>query len=160
YLTFTGQGHEEFISQGIMRRLLASWAEPDDVRVREELERVRANYTAICEYILAFFDAYLKADSSRRDLLIEPYAKNRLGGTGPHVDHVPVGVSGAVVFQDEQDTAPAPRQIRRFLAEHGATATVALLERHYRKDPAAPVFHSDLGFALVDELLERGRDRD
>jgi hypothetical protein len=160
YLTFRGQGHEEFISQGIMRRLLASWAKPDNAKVREELERVRANYTAICDYILRFFNVYLKADTSRRDLLIKPYAKNPLGGPGPHVDHVSVGVSGAVAFRDEQDTAPAPRQIRRFVAEHGAPATVALLKRLYKKDPTAPVFHSDLGFALVDELLERGRDRD
>src|SRR5262249_31135335 len=52
------------------------------------------------------------------------------------------------------------RQIRRFLSEHGATATVSLPKRRYKKDAAAPVFHSILGFALVDELLERGRDRD
>jgi hypothetical protein len=160
YLTFREQDHEEFISQGIMRRLLASWAKPDDAKVREELERVRANYTSICVYILQFFNVYLKADTSRRNLLIEPYARNPLGGQGPHVDHVPVGVSGAVAFRDEQDTAPAPRQIRRFVAEHGVAATVALLKRLYKKDPTAPVFHEDLGFALVDELLERGRDRD
>jgi hypothetical protein len=160
YLTFREQDHDDFISQGVMGRLLACWAQPDDVRARDKLETVRANYTATCEYILAFFDAYLKADSHRRDVLIKPYAKHQLGGPKPHVDHVRAGVSGAAVFQKGQDTAPAPREIRRFLADHGAPATVSLLKRHYKKDPAAPVFHRRLGFALVDELLERGRDRD
>jgi hypothetical protein len=70
-----------------------------------------------------------------------------------------VGISQAPAFQDKPGVAPTPRQIRRYLADHGAAATVALLKRCHARDSTAPVFHTDLGFALVEELLEKGQDQ-
>jgi acetyl esterase/lipase len=160
YLTVNKLDHNDFISQGIIRHLLESWAKPDNADVRRELEQARASYTAICEYVLTFFDAYLKGDSSQRARLVKPSAKNPLGSLKPHVDHMRVGATAAPAFRDAPLAIPTPRQIRNVLAERGATATVSLLKRCHKHEPTAPVFYSELGFFLVDELLEKRRDKD
>jgi pimeloyl-ACP methyl ester carboxylesterase len=159
YWTVKELDHNDFITQGIILHLLKSRAKPEQENLREELERAQSRYTALCEYVLTFLDAYLKEDSSQRARLLKPYAQNPLGGPEPHVDHVRVGVSQAPAFQAKPGAAPTPRQIRQHLAKHGVTETVALLKRCHEKDSTAPVLHTDLGFALVDELLEKGQDQ-
>jgi len=155
YLTFSDLDHNDFISQGIMRRDLESLANPDDRDLRNQRDAARAAYSAICECIVDFCDVYLKENMKGKSNLIEKFKQNKLGGTGPHLDFVPVGITAPEPYQDESGAPPAPRQVRPFMAERGLEATVALLNHYHEKDPSAPIFQGDFGFALVFELLEK-----
>ncbi len=95
YLTVKYLEHNDFISQGVLRRFLESRAKPDDPTIREKLERVRAGYTAVCEYVLTFLDAYLKENSRQRARLKKASAGNRQGGTESQLDHVRRRISAA-----------------------------------------------------------------
>ena len=46
------------------------------------------------------------------------------------------------------------------MKERGPEATLAVLKAAHEKAPDAPVFHDTFGFALVYELLEKGRTPD
>jgi pimeloyl-ACP methyl ester carboxylesterase len=154
YLTFNGLDHNDFISQGIVRRILESRANPERTDLRSSLEMARAGYEAMCECVLEFFDACLKDRTTDRGALLERYRSNPLGGPAPHVEHVPPGLAGPEPFRDRSNTAPTPRQLRPLLAARGIESMIALLKNHHAKDSASTVFHKDFGHALVDELLE------
>jgi hypothetical protein len=160
YLTLSRQDHDDFIAQGIARRILACEVNPDDAGRRTVLDAARAGYEAVCEAVLAFFDAHLKRRRSDDTDLMKKYGRNKLGGPVPHVEHVPAGVAGPDRFRDELGLAPTPRQFRRLLAARGLESTAALWEHYYEKDPSLPIFQQEFVYALVDELLEQGRIHD
>jgi hypothetical protein len=160
YLTLSRQDHEDFVSQGIARRVLACNVSPDEVGRRTVLNVARAGYEAVCEAVLAFFDAHLKHRRSDDTDLVKKYGRNKLGGPAPHVEHVPAGVTGPDCFRDELGLAPTPRQFRPLLAARGMESTMALWKHYYEKDASLPVFEQEFVYALVDELLERERIHD
>ncbi len=78
-------------------------------------------------------------------------------GKAIHVEFAPAGTAAAPAYSPDSSVPPTPRQLRPLLASHGATGTADLLRRLHRTHPDAPVFHSTCGFALVFELVARGR---
>ena len=103
YLTFNRLDHNDFISQGIVRRILESCANPEKADLRSSLEMARAGYEAMCECVLAFFDACLKNRTTDRHTLLEKCRSNPLGGPAPHMEHVPPGLAGPESFRDGSD---------------------------------------------------------
>jgi pimeloyl-ACP methyl ester carboxylesterase len=160
YLTFRDMGHNDFISQGIRRRDVESLAHPDDQARRNERDAARSAYTIVCECVVDFFDAYLKGDQNKKRALIKNFESNPLGGTAPHIRLLARGVSEPEPFQDGSKMPPEPRQVRPLLAKRGADATIAILKSYHEKEPVAPVFQRNFGFALVYELLENGQVRE
>jgi hypothetical protein len=160
YFTLSRQDHDDFISQGIARRILACEVNPDDAGRRAVLDAARAGYEAVCEAVLAFLDAHLRHHRSDDTDLVKKYGRNKLGGPAPHVEHVPAGVTGPDCFRDGLGLAPTPRQFRPLLAARGMEATIALWKHYYEKDPSLPIFDQEFVYALVDELLEKGRTHD
>jgi hypothetical protein len=157
YLTVDQLDHEDFVAQGVARRLLACHADPKKSELRTALDAARAGYEAICEAVLAFFDVHLKRRRSNENDLVQKYGSNQLGGPAPHVDHVPAGATGPGPFRDEVGLAPTPRQFRPLLAARGIESTIALWKDCHEKDPSSPIFHQDFAYALVDELVEQAR---
>ncbi len=161
YLTFREMGHNDFIDQGIQKRVLECEANPDKKDLRAELEAARAGYESLCESILDFFDVYLKDPSiERKRRLREKHGGNKLGGTAPRVDYVPAGVTGPESYREGSDSPPTPRQFRPFMTARGVEATIALMKRWHETDAAAPILSRDFGDALVEELLDQGRNQD
>ncbi len=161
YLTFREMGHNDFIDQGIQKRVLECEANPDKKELRAELEAARAGYESLCEYILDFFDVYLKNPSiERKKGLREKHGGNKLGGTAPRVDYVPAGVTGPEPYRESLDSPPTPRQFRPFMTSRGVEATIALMKRWHETDASAPILYRDFGDSLVEELLDQGRNQD
>ena len=157
YLTFKDLDHDDYISQGMFKRHLASWADGKDARPVTTPGSPRASYESLCGYILAFLDARLRGDSSRQETLDGKYLHNPLGGSLPHIDHVPAGATAARPYVDAGGKPPEPRQVRGLLKERGAEATASILKAAHAKSPDAPVFEAEVGFALIDDLLAKGR---
>jgi pimeloyl-ACP methyl ester carboxylesterase len=160
YFTLKDQDHDEFVSQGILRRALENAAKPGDRGLRNELERGRAGYESVCAYALAFFDVYLKRQSGRREALLHKFRDTKFGGDQPHVEYLPIGATGPELYRDELKVPPTLRQVRLIIAARGIEATMALLKQWRAQEPAAPIFEDDFGFALVDECLGQGRIAD
>jgi pimeloyl-ACP methyl ester carboxylesterase len=161
YLTFRELDHNDFIDQGIQKRVLECEADPGKADLRAGLETSRAGYEALCESILDFFDVYLKNPSiEKKKSLREKYGRNQLGGRAPHLDYMPPGVSEPEPYRDGSASPPTPRQFRPILKARGAEATIALLKQIHEKAPDAPVFLSAFGDALVEELLDQGQTQD
>ena len=138
YLTFHEMGHNDFIDQGIQRRVLECEANPDKKDLRAELEAARAGYESLCEYILDFFDVYLKNPSIEgKKRLREKHGGNKLGGPAPRVDYVPAGVTGPEPYREGSDSPPTPRQFRPFMTARGVEATIALMKRWHETDASA-----------------------
>jgi pimeloyl-ACP methyl ester carboxylesterase len=159
YLTTHELGHNEFMAQGNIRKMLECRARPDDRAVESAYQAARAQYDAICECALLFFDAHLKGDRAG----LEKLARQPVGiqvGSRPHVEHVPRGVAGAEPFRLDSPTPPAPRQVRELMQRLGVGPTLELLKRYHEKSPSAAVFHGVLGLALIDEFVEQNRIRD
>jgi pimeloyl-ACP methyl ester carboxylesterase len=157
YFTLTDHDHNDFIDQGIQRRARESDAKPGDRAVRLAFESARASYESVCEYVLNFFDVYLKNQSARRRELATRFRQTRFGGDQPHVEYLPAGATVPEPYQDEVTVPPTLRQIRPLIAVRGIDATVALLKKWHEREPGAPVLQKDLGFAVVDECLGYGQ---
>jgi hypothetical protein len=167
YLTIKDLEHNDFISQGCLQnelRLKPGYAgdpaEKADADIKAHAAAVRQDYEALCVYVLRFLEAELKADKRAQDYLATEYRQTPLGGSPPHVEYAPVGVTGAPPYREGDPHSPTPRQLRPFLREHGVQKTIALLKRVRKEDPGSPLFHPVFAFALVYELLDRGKNRD
>jgi pimeloyl-ACP methyl ester carboxylesterase len=92
YFTIDGLDHNEFISQGVIRKRLQlklhfsspgpSPANPLPANQAEEkvkLEKVEAGYKAVCEYTLNFLDANLKDSKEANDIIKHQYRSTGLG---------------------------------------------------------------------------------
>jgi dienelactone hydrolase len=160
YLTVAEQEHNDFIAQGIVRRQIDSEAKPQDVALRTRLEVARDGYEAVCRYTLEFFDVHLKSQGAKRNALLTKFSRNKVGGASPQVDYVPAGVSAPEAYRDDSGEPPTPRQVRPLLRARGVTPALGLLRTWHEKARAAPIFHADFGFALVDERLDKGLTAD
>ena len=162
YLTFKDLDHNDYICQGIFKRLLASWPEDrkDAGWPAAKPGSAQASYEALCGYVLAFLDARLRGDPSRQQALDATYRNSVLGGEVPHVEHVPAGVTAARPYRSDAGKPPEPRQVRGLLKELGPKACIAILRAAHEKTPMCAVFNDSVGLALIDELLAKGRTHD
>ncbi len=157
YLLTRELDHNDFIAQGIARKLLECRAKPDDRAVESAYRVARAQYEEVCRRTLAYFDAHLKKDNRRQEELDRPRPN---GDPRPSVVRVPRGTSGPEPFRLESQEPPTPRQIRELMSRIGVERSLQILDRCHEANPHAPVFHGDLGFALAEEFLELGRISD
>lgn len=165
YLTIDEVGHNEYISQGIVKAYLASRyglarvdREGQEIAPEEQKRRSEAlgqRFQAICEYILAFLDAHLKETPEAIASLEHRFLDTRLGPE-PHVEHVAVGTTLPEAYSPASSVPPTPRQLRRFFDEHGLEATLALLEQYWSKGTPNAIYDPTYGFVWVYELLGRG----
>ena len=144
-LTFKDLHHNDFISQGLFKRMLESWSDAagkDTPRPPPLPGSPQASYEALCEYILAFLDTRLRGDASRQAALDAKYRLNTIGGSLPHVEHIAAGATAAPPYRGAAGKPPEPRQVRGLLKERGLEATMAILKAAHQKSPDAPVFHT------------------
>jgi pimeloyl-ACP methyl ester carboxylesterase len=173
YLTVTGLDHNDFISQGGIRKELhyrlrlgrPGQAAPDSTAMGEakekaSLETTKAGYESVCAYLLHFLDAELKGDAAGKEFLTNKYRDTKLGGAAPHVEYVPEGRTGPDLYQANSSLPPTPRQLRYFLREQGSEKTVAVLRRFQRDQPTPPICHPIFGLALIGDLLDEGKTHD
>jgi dienelactone hydrolase len=166
YLTVKGLAHNEYIAQGSVHKErlyqlgLNDTSEPAASRAAKKaaLERVRAEYQAICMYILQFLEAELKGNAAAKDYLAKQYRDTRLGEDAAHVEHVPAGCAGPDAYKG--NSPPTPRQLRRFLREQGIGTTIVLLKRLRKEAPASPIYYPIFQLNLVKDLLDEGKTRD
>lgn len=168
YLTIDHLGHNDYILQGHIHNDCLSKLQLDDpkqtaeTRAREkaELDKSRAGYQALCEYILRFFAAKLKGDAAAKEFLAKQYRDSKIGDDAPHVEYMPIGRIGPDAYRESSTTPPTPRQLRPYLKEHGSEKTIALY-RKFRKDFAAhPIFSQNFELFLVSDLLDRSKTAD
>jgi hypothetical protein len=160
YLTVSDLGHDEFVAQGIARRIVECNASPDSADLRAALDAASAAFNAICEVTLAFFDAHLKNRMSDLADLMSRYGANKLGGPAPHLDHAAAGVLGPAQFRNELGAAPTPRQFRQMLAARGVESTIELLKQHHEHDPSSPIFREQFIWTVAQELIDQKRNND
>jgi pimeloyl-ACP methyl ester carboxylesterase len=162
-LTFKDLHHNDFISQGLFKRMLESWSDQagkDIPRPPTLAGSPQASYESLCEYILAFLDTRLRGDLTRHAALDAKFSLNTIGSSLPHVEHIAAGVKAAPPYRDTAGKPPEPRQLRGLLKDRGLEATIVILKAAHQKSPDAPVFHTGFGIALIYELLEKGRKSD
>jgi dienelactone hydrolase len=160
YLTIGQLDHEDFIAQGIIRHELACRLDPASAKLRQQLQEARPPHEALCDYVLDFLDGCFKRNSSEKSQLARKLEQNAVGGPAPHLEIVARGVASPEPFRDTPNQTPAPRQLRPLLAQRGLDETLKLLEQCHARDPGAPIFLGDFAYALVYELLAKGRKRD
>lgn len=165
YLTFRDLGHNDYTSQGIFLAEIAarraaeeSAPEADELAARASV--LRCGYERCCEYQRTFLDAWLKGDRHAKEVLATLYRNTSLGGAEPHVEHAAIGTSGPPAFDPGSDVPPTPRQVRPLIEAVGAEATLELLVRFHETVPEAPVFEDQFAYALLYELVARGRRGD
>ena len=111
-LTFRDLDHNDFIDQGIQKRVLACEANPGKADLRAGLEASRAGYEALCYYILDFFDVYLKNPSiEKKKRLREKYGQNKLEGPSPSFGLRARGGVGAGALPGRVGFAPDPAAV-------------------------------------------------
>src|SRR5262249_36746553 len=101
YFTIKDQGHNDYISQGIIHRERLYQLHRNDphqpakarTEAKADLERTRAGYQAVCVYVLRFLEAELKGDPAGKDYLAKQYRAGMPGGA-VHVEYVPEGRTG------------------------------------------------------------------
>ena len=168
YLTFRDLDHDGFTSQGVWRARLdarrgnppprsSSGGGPVPEPYAPAVER---SFAALCEGIGAFLSAQLLGDRDGWDARIASWSATPLGGDAPHLEFVPVGVSGPSPYEPGAPSPPTPRQVRPFLAAHGASALAHELGRFADADPPPPVQWRMFAFHLLWELAARERDAD
>jgi hypothetical protein len=160
YLTVSGLDHNDFISQGIIHHELECRLEPGKPELRTQLQRARSSYEAICACVLDFFEGCFKRNWHEKSALAKQLEQNPENGRAPHLELVPRGATGPEPFRDDLNLPPTPRQFRPLLAKRGLESTLTLLERYHARAPHAAIFEGNFGFALIDELLEKGQTHD
>lgn len=168
YLTVAGMDHNDYISQGVSRREYlvrdpgGDEKLPPEVPVadRVALGTAAAGYRAVCGFVRRFLEAELNRDPAALEFLSLQYRKTPLGGSDPHVEHMPRGRTGPDPYEDGDPAPPSPRQVRPFLRERGSRAAIAALRRLRGEAAGHPIFVRDFGRALVGDLLDRGQTED
>jgi hypothetical protein len=173
YLTIKDLDHNNFVSQSSMTRELrhrlrfptaaggdAGPPNAEEVKDRRRLTAVKSAYESLCTYILHFLDAELKGDAAGKKFVATHYRHTPLAGAAPHVEYLPPGVAGAEPYAENSSQPPTPRQVRDFLRKQGSAKTVALFRRFHKDSPAQPIYHQIFGWALVSDLLDRGKTQD
>lgn len=136
--------HNEFIAQGVLAAELRGEAQP---ALRDEARRVRAQYTALCQQVAAFLASRWSG---------APFPDPSAASDSLRIVSVPAG-EATPEYSLDAELPPTPVQLRPLLARHGVTQCVEVLARTFASAPDAPVFHWEVGFALLFELVASDR---
>ncbi len=168
YFTLNGMAHNDYIAQGgihndrLYQLHLGDQAVSADARAEEKaaMEKSKSGYEALCNYVLRFFEAMLKAEPAGKEFLAKQYRSTQFGGTDPHVEYVPIGRTGPDAYMAGSKVPPTPRQLRPFFNEHGSEKTIALLRRFRKQFATHPIYTENFEFYLVIDLLDQNRIKD
>ena len=159
YFTIADVGHNEFISQGVLRQhIAAQHGLAETIPPLEQQRRAEAlskRYQVLCEYLLTFLNAHLKEEPAAIASLADRY-RHTEPGAAPHAEHMPRGATVPVAYTVPSSTPPTPRQLRRYFDEQGIDSTLTVLQRFWSADSTHPIYDQTYGFAWVYELLEQG----
>jgi hypothetical protein len=107
--TVAGLTHNDYLTQGAIRRALLPQKWPDANPAR------RTNYDRICRHILSFFDATLKQRTAARESL-----QRSVRGEG-------LDDGFTLRFRPAAQVPPTTRQLAAYLQQHGVEKTVAFI---------------------------------
>ena len=161
YLTTSNLEHNDFISQGVIANTFKfKLGKSGDPITKEKLEALRADYEAVCQYVLHFFGLYLKQDDKSREYLLTKYKESRFEAPTPHVEYIPKQVTAADKYDASSSMPPNPRQIRLMLTDYGAEKTFAVLRSFWTKNTRHPIYDLVFVLSLVNELIDSGKVSD
>ena len=163
YVTFPELDHNEFVSQGLQRLAVLERRAARDPgatpsAAADRAAPVRREYAALGELVRLFLDAHLRGAPAPLAARLEPLRATALGGPDLHAESAPRGQAGPEPYDEASDRPPSPRQLGPLLAERGAAATVAVLERFRDREPRSPVYTSSMLMgSVLYELVEADR---
>jgi hypothetical protein len=162
YFTFRYAGHSDFTSRNIRKMTLASSDRRDDRKQREfsaTLTGLKQRFQSVCEYVLTFYDAYLKDDDDAKSILDALYRATPVEGNNIHVEFVPQSAAGAEAYDLESAIPPLPRQVKTILKAHGVKSYVEVLNRFAEQRLAGhPIYDYHFTLLMVAHLFDTGRD--
>ncbi|HBS28387.1 MAG TPA: hypothetical protein DEB06_02805 [Phycisphaerales bacterium] len=150
YVTLPGLRHNDFIAQGLMRRV---------VNGDPESSRLARQYGAVNSAVLSFFRGALLDDQAAVSAL-RAESSNPPDGTGRRTEIVPAGASAADPWNPNGGAIPTPRQIRRIFREQGAAPAVRALEIARTADTEHPALNPNFAFAVLLEASASDRADD
>lgn len=168
YFTTGHLGHNDFISQGIIKRTLSHQAdsreEENESRksnLSKEWDFARKDYQALCQCVLNFFNVFLKSNGQGKDYLLSAYKETPFDGPAPHIEYMPRKVISPDKYDISSLMPPTPRQVRYILADNGIARTLDLLRKFWKQDTTHPIYDvSRFIFPLISELLDKGKTDD
>lgn len=149
YLTIPEVGHNDFISQGIQKKLFLYKKTGTDAS-KNNFESANGQYNRLCRYILAFFNARLKNDAGGWKSLKPDAAA--VCGYGDYLEEMPRGTS-KTMYAFTSKKPPTPRELKFLIAERKIDTVVQLLKAFWTKASKHPVYHADFIYAMTDHLL-------
>lgn len=138
YLSVDVLTHNEFISQGVLRKRLFNGS--DNVG-KPDYALVSAKYIIVNETILSVLSG--KEAGVR-------FSDN----SGVIFENVKAGKKNN--YDPKEGKAPSPRQHFNYYKKYGSTAALSLLKKIKASGKKTPLFSNDYGFAWVYDLLESG----
>ncbi|MBL0937892.1 MAG: hypothetical protein IBJ03_03295 [Gemmatimonadaceae bacterium] len=157
YLTLPHLDHNDFIAQGIDGRRVRADAERragKPVTDSIETAAVIAVNAFLNGYVVATLAATLRSDTAARATLRAPLPQP-LGGNQSRVEHRNIGESGPPSWQPSHG-APTPAQWRRLLLTGDHDTAFRILGDAWRADSTVPLFHQNVGLAIIRERLAAG----
>ena len=165
YLTIDSMGHNEFISQGVLKKQVTHYisdltvsnnnSDPDSEEKWLQAKRLTKDYIILLRYILTFLDAHLKENEEAIKLL-NTLHRNVPIGSAPSVESMSKGQTTAEQYSSNKSSPPSPRQLRLFFEKNGLQASLQLLDKFWTNENPPPIYNQTFGFVWVYELLEKG----
>jgi hypothetical protein len=160
YFTTEHLGHNDFIAQGIIKKTYRYKAEENKSRsnaLQKESDLARRDNHALCQYVLNFFNTFLKGDNRGKDYLLSQYKGTQFDDPTPAIEYMPKKATAPDKYNPGNSALPTPRQVRYFLADNGIAQTLEVIKKFWKKDSTHPIYESSFASALVSELLDRGK---
>jgi hypothetical protein len=117
-----------------------AWVKSTDIKTDKDKAFFDEIYSTINTYTLAFFNAYLKDDSSERLRVLEK----------------PANSAFTIEKRSALEPAPTEAQFVKFIQENGANEAITLFERHKKANPDLKILTSssilnNLGYNLLNQ---------
>jgi hypothetical protein len=158
YLTVPGLDHDEFIAQGHQRLARIARSPAATPADKEAAHVAHGQYRVVCQRVLQFFDATLRADHAAAATLeeTEPWDP-----ASPGVVRVPRGATSPNAYDASTEIPPTPRQFVRLLEIPGIEHACRELKRAAMSAPDSPICTSvTLAASMLHQLFDEGRDDD
>ncbi len=142
YLSMDHLSHNEFISQGVLKKQLIDEFKLDTLDAVKSYSSVSERYAFVCSTILSFL--------SERDLNeVRPGSSGRSFEKSLKTDHAP--------WQPENSGPPTPRQHFALYQSAGVDSALAVLKKYESLADSNPLYRADYGFGWVFELLSQNQ---
>lgn len=146
-------GHNDYISQGVLRRIYKQKLEPKKENLDTEI-KVRSIYTSLCNSIGLFLDTHLKGlpMPGPQAIMQGRHRGDRLA----FIEVTPKGANGPAAYDPSSDFPPSPRQLRPILWAEGASRVAEILVK-FKAQKTESLYDSTFAFGVVYELVAQKR---